>query len=192
MHRRYATARSLFPTTCSAYSRTSSRNSSSALSSSTEHQDGDEAFRDRRPSAPVSGLCEHFQQEALDPAFRPSSRGQSRHRAAAPLRDQCTNLGPEQEQSEIDGKQGKLVYSSQARADEEQRLSDQLIGFLQATINSGETTHAWLRRFNDELIAQWRTIARNAVQKWEVCAEMILNTDPAPIWIFRSPILPAV
>ncbi len=73
----------------------------------------------------------------------------------------------------------KLVYGSQVSPDEEQCLSDQLIGFLQATIDTGETTHTWLQRFNGELITPWRALARNAEQEWDVCAEMILNTDPA-------------
>ncbi|OLP56328.1 helicase [Rhizobium rhizosphaerae] len=72
----------------------------------------------------------------------------------------------------------KIVYGAQVRPDEEQLLSDQLIGFLQATINSSDTTHTWLQLFDSELIAHWRTIARNAEQEWEVCAEMIRNTDP--------------
>jgi DNA helicase-2/ATP-dependent DNA helicase PcrA len=72
-----------------------------------------------------------------------------------------------------------LVYGRQISTDEEQRLSDQLIGFLQTTIGSGDSTHAWLQGFDCELIAPWRVIARNSEQEWDICAEMIANTDPA-------------
>lgn len=72
-----------------------------------------------------------------------------------------------------------LVYGRHASVEEEQGLSDQLIGFLQATIGPGDSTHAWLQRFDRELIAPWRVIARNSEQEWDVCAEMIANTDPA-------------
>lgn len=72
-----------------------------------------------------------------------------------------------------------LVYGRQASVDEEQRLSDQLIGFLQGTIGPGDSTHAWLQRFDRELIAPWRVIARNSEQEWDVGAKMIANTDPA-------------
>lgn len=72
-----------------------------------------------------------------------------------------------------------LVYGRQASADDEQRLSDQLIGFLQATIGPGDSTHAWLQHFDRELIAPWRMISRNLEQEWDVCVEMIANTDPA-------------
>lgn len=72
-----------------------------------------------------------------------------------------------------------LEYGSQASAEEEQRLSDQLIGFVQATIGPGGSTHAWLQHFDREPIAPSRAIARNSEQEWDVCAEMIANTDPA-------------
>jgi ATP-dependent DNA helicase UvrD/PcrA len=71
------------------------------------------------------------------------------------------------------------VYGSQASADEEQRLSDQLIGFLQATVGTSDSTHAWLQHFDRELIAPWRVVARSSGQEWRACAEMIANTDPA-------------
>lgn len=70
-----------------------------------------------------------------------------------------------------------LVYGSQIRPDEEQRLSDHLIGFLQAAIGSGETTHTWLQRFNHELIAPWRAIARNAEQEWLTRSRVICEHD---------------
>lgn len=72
-----------------------------------------------------------------------------------------------------------LVYGRHANSEEEQRLSDQLMGFLQATIGFAGSTHAWLQRIDRELVAGWRVIGRNADQEWEVCAEMIANTDPA-------------
>lgn len=72
-----------------------------------------------------------------------------------------------------------LVYGRHASDDEEQRLSDQLMGFLQATIGFTGSTHEWLQRFDRELIAGWRASARNPEQEWDGCAEMIANTDPA-------------
>ena len=72
-----------------------------------------------------------------------------------------------------------FVYGGQASANEEQRLSDMLIGFLQAKIDAGDSTHAWLQDFDRELISPWRLIARTSDQEWDVCAEMISNTNPA-------------
>ncbi len=72
-----------------------------------------------------------------------------------------------------------LVYGRHASDDEEQRLSDQLMGFLQATIGFTGSTHEWLQRFDRELIAGWRASARNPEQEWDGCAGMIANTDPA-------------
>ncbi|MCV9937692.1 ATP-dependent helicase [Boseaceae bacterium BT-24-1] len=71
-----------------------------------------------------------------------------------------------------------LVYGRHARDNEEQRLSHQLMSFLQATIAFSGSTHEWLLRFERELIARWRASARNPEQEWDVCAEMIANTDP--------------
>jgi DNA helicase-2/ATP-dependent DNA helicase PcrA len=53
------------------------------------------------------------------------------------------------------------------------------MGFLNTSLASTETTHDWLQRFSRELITPWRKIARNSEQEWDVCAEMIANTDPA-------------
>lgn len=72
-----------------------------------------------------------------------------------------------------------LVYGRQTSVDEQQHLSDRLIGFLQGTIGSDESAHTWLQRFDRELLAPWRVIARSSEQEWDVCAEMIANTDPA-------------
>ncbi|MBN6820790.1 ATP-dependent helicase [Methylobacterium brachiatum] len=72
-----------------------------------------------------------------------------------------------------------LVFGRHATADEERFLSEQLIGFLQSTIGHVDGTHAWLQRFDRELISSWRSIGRNSEQEWDVCVEMIANTDPA-------------
>lgn len=72
-----------------------------------------------------------------------------------------------------------LVYGRHASDEEEQHLSDQLMGFLQATIGFSGSTHEWLQHFDRELIAGWRISARSLEQEWDVCAEIIANTDPA-------------
>jgi DNA helicase-2/ATP-dependent DNA helicase PcrA len=72
-----------------------------------------------------------------------------------------------------------LVYGGRVSEVEERALSQQLIAFLRSCIDTGETTHLWLRRIFYELIAPWQAIARNAHQEWEVCSEMIARTDPA-------------
>ncbi|MEX2495415.1 MAG: ATP-dependent helicase [Woeseia sp.] len=71
-----------------------------------------------------------------------------------------------------------LVYGRHASDREEQDLSAQLMAFLNAAIGSTETTHAWLQRFSRELITPWRQVARNSEQEWDICGEMIANTDP--------------
>lgn len=71
-----------------------------------------------------------------------------------------------------------LVYGGRASEIEEQALSRQLIAFLRSCIDAGETTHAWLRRFYQELIAPWQAITRNVHQEWEVCSEMMERTNP--------------
>jgi DNA helicase-2/ATP-dependent DNA helicase PcrA len=72
-----------------------------------------------------------------------------------------------------------LVFGRYASEREEQDLSATLMAFLNASIGSTETTHAWLQRFSRDLITPWRAIARNSEQEWDVCATMIANTDPA-------------
>jgi DNA helicase-2/ATP-dependent DNA helicase PcrA len=72
-----------------------------------------------------------------------------------------------------------LVFGSYADEREELDLSAQLMAFLNASIGSGETTHAWLQRFSRELLTRWRDVARNSEQEWQLCADMITNTDPA-------------
>ena len=71
-----------------------------------------------------------------------------------------------------------LVYGRHASECEEQDLSAELMGFLNASLGSTETVHVWLQRFWRELVTPWRAIARNSEQEWDVCAEMIANTDP--------------
>jgi len=72
-----------------------------------------------------------------------------------------------------------IVFGSHATEPEEQGLSAQLMEFLNASIGTPETTHAWLQRFSRELITPWRTVARNSEPEWQVCDEMVTNTDPA-------------
>lgn len=71
-----------------------------------------------------------------------------------------------------------LVYGRHASEREEQNLSAQRMGFLNASLGTTETTHFWLQRFSRELVTLWRMIARNSEQEWDVCAEMITNIDP--------------
>jgi DNA helicase-2/ATP-dependent DNA helicase PcrA len=72
-----------------------------------------------------------------------------------------------------------LMFGRHASEREEQDLSAELMAFLNTSIGSTETTHAWLQRFSRELITPWRDVARNSEQEWDICAEMIVNTDPA-------------
>ena len=72
-----------------------------------------------------------------------------------------------------------LVYGGRASDAEQQLVSRQLIGFLRSGIAAGETTHAWLQRLCRDLVAPWRTLARNPQQEWEICSEMVVKTDPA-------------
>jgi len=71
-----------------------------------------------------------------------------------------------------------LVFGPYANETEEDALSMRLIVFLESSIGSTESTHAWLQRFEHDLVTPWRAIARNSEQEWDVCAEMIINTDP--------------
>ncbi len=72
-----------------------------------------------------------------------------------------------------------LVFAGRCTDVEESGLSGQLISFLRSGINSNETTHFWLQRFNGEIINPWQALARNPHTEWEVCANMIVGTDPA-------------
>ncbi|WP_036577747.1 ATP-dependent helicase [Brucella anthropi] len=71
-----------------------------------------------------------------------------------------------------------LVFGSYAREAEKDALSQQLILFLESSFSSS-TTHAWLQRFQRELITPWRALARTTEDEWEICSEMISATDPA-------------
>ncbi|MBR8061535.1 ATP-dependent helicase [Burkholderia ambifaria] len=72
-----------------------------------------------------------------------------------------------------------IVYGGRASDAEEQELSRQLISFLNAGIDAGETSHAWLQRLNRVLIGPWQAVSRNAHQEWEICSELTKKTDPA-------------
>lgn len=72
-----------------------------------------------------------------------------------------------------------LVFGGRCSDAEEQMLSGQLIAFLRSGIDSGETTHSWLQRFERELIASWRAVFRNPQDEWDVCTEILTRTDPA-------------
>lgn len=72
-----------------------------------------------------------------------------------------------------------IVFAGRASEVEEQLVSRQLIGFLRSSIDSDETTHGWLRRLCRELVAPWQAVSRNPQPEWEVCAEMVVRTDPA-------------
>lgn len=71
------------------------------------------------------------------------------------------------------------VFAGRASESEEHTLSAQLVAFLRDGIGKGETTHQWLRRFDQELITPWKAVARNRHQEWDACFDMIARTDPA-------------
>jgi DNA helicase-2/ATP-dependent DNA helicase PcrA len=71
-----------------------------------------------------------------------------------------------------------LVYGGGASENEMQELSNRLIAFLSSSIGTGESTHVWLQRYQRELIEPWQAISRNSEHDWDVCSEMISNTDP--------------
>jgi DNA helicase-2/ATP-dependent DNA helicase PcrA len=72
-----------------------------------------------------------------------------------------------------------LVFGRRITESEEQQFSTRFMIFLNGSIATTESTHAWLLRLANEVIEPWRAIARNPEQDWDVCAEMISNTDPA-------------
>jgi DNA helicase-2/ATP-dependent DNA helicase PcrA len=74
---------------------------------------------------------------------------------------------------------GALVFGRHTSEREEQDLSAALMAFLNASIGSNATTHAWLQRFSRDLITPWRGVTRNSEQEWDICTEMITNTDSA-------------
>lgn len=71
-----------------------------------------------------------------------------------------------------------LVYGRGPSENEMQELSDRLIAFLSSSIGTRESTYVWLQRYQRELIEPWQAITRNSEQDWDVCSEMISNTDP--------------
>lgn len=72
-----------------------------------------------------------------------------------------------------------LVFGRRVPEPVEHQFSTNFMVFLNGSIGTSETTNAWLRRFSEEVIGQWRAMARNPEQDWDVCDEMIANTDPA-------------
>jgi GMC oxidoreductase/UvrD-like helicase C-terminal domain len=72
-----------------------------------------------------------------------------------------------------------LVFGRRITESEEQQFSTRFMIFLNGSIATTESTHTWLLRLAKEVIEPWRAIARNPEQDWDVCAEMISNTDPA-------------
>jgi DNA helicase-2/ATP-dependent DNA helicase PcrA len=72
-----------------------------------------------------------------------------------------------------------LVFGRRITESEEQQFSTRFMIFLNGSIATTESTHAWLLRLANEVIEPWRAIARNPEQDWDVCAEIISNTDPA-------------
>lgn len=73
----------------------------------------------------------------------------------------------------------RIVYGRQVSEEEESKLSLLLIAFLNGSIGTQESTNQWLSRFSEEVIEPWRAVSRNSEQEWEVCDEMVANTDPA-------------
>lgn len=87
-----------------------------------------------------------------------------------------------------------LVFDGRANEAEELLLSQQLIAFLRSGIESKESTHVWLKRFEIDLIGVWKRFTRNPHAEWEVCSDLILKTDPArgkdmPLNVFSGRIL---
>lgn len=72
-----------------------------------------------------------------------------------------------------------LVFGRRVPETVEHQFSTNFMVFLSGSIGTGETTNAWLKRFSEEVIGPWRAMARNPEQDWDVCDEMIANTDPA-------------
>ncbi|MCK1388596.1 ATP-dependent helicase [Bradyrhizobium sp. 21] len=72
-----------------------------------------------------------------------------------------------------------LVFGRRISEPLEQQFSTNFMVFLGGSVGTNESTNAWLRRYSKELIEPWRATARNPEQDWDVCAEMIANTDPA-------------
>lgn len=71
-----------------------------------------------------------------------------------------------------------IVYGSFASETEKQILSLQLMDFLHSGIGMGELANQWLRRFNIEIIDNWKKISRNNNPEWDVFQDMIKKTEP--------------
>jgi DNA helicase-2/ATP-dependent DNA helicase PcrA len=72
-----------------------------------------------------------------------------------------------------------LVYGGNASEQEHRQIQQELIEFLQCTIDAGLSTHSWLIAFRNTLIRLWRARARTITEDWEAIDEMITRTDPA-------------
>ena len=72
-----------------------------------------------------------------------------------------------------------LVYGSRVNDDEEYLISSSLITFLRGSIDSSEYTHAWLLRFQREVVSVWKESSRNPLTNWDDITEMIRLTDPS-------------
>jgi DNA helicase-2/ATP-dependent DNA helicase PcrA len=84
-----------------------------------------------------------------------------------------------------------IVYGGRTTDAERRALSNQLIAFLRSSIDSSETTHAWLKRFGSELIAPWQLMSRNPHSEWDVGADLVAKTAPSegkdmPLTIFAG------
>jgi DNA helicase II / ATP-dependent DNA helicase PcrA len=71
-----------------------------------------------------------------------------------------------------------LIYGGYASDVERQRVQQELITFLQSTIDAGLSTHNWLMALRSALIVRWRARARTITEDWEAIDEMIRRTDP--------------
>ena len=72
-----------------------------------------------------------------------------------------------------------LVFGRRIPERIEQPFSTSFMVFLHGSLGTTESTNAWLTRFSEEVIDPWREMASNPDQDWDVCGEMIANTDPA-------------
>lgn len=72
-----------------------------------------------------------------------------------------------------------LIFGGYASEDERRQVQQELIEFLQSTIDTGLSTHDWLRAFRDSLITRWRARARTITEDWDAIDEMITRTDTA-------------
>ena len=71
-----------------------------------------------------------------------------------------------------------IVFGPSSSDDERRAIRLELIAFLKASIDTGGTTHSWLRDLRDTLIVPWRTRTRTPTDEWDSIDEMIRRTDP--------------